>query len=162
MEKYQITVRHDGLNKIRVISGTDRWTVEERARLQTAAWDQSWAIRSEKERKSQDAEKRRLSQEQKKQSASKQTADAEKAIDECENILATGLSIPSAIDWQSLKTFSTFPKPKPTAQLPTEVPVEPMQSDTEFSPKIGVLAWLLPSLRRKVEELLPCAVCREP
>ena len=39
---YEITLRHRGLNKYRVIRGKDRYVVEEKARVQEAAWAEQW------------------------------------------------------------------------------------------------------------------------
>ena len=49
---YQIEIKHDGLNKYRVIKGTDKYVVEQKARVQLMDWDNMWkkkqALQAEK------------------------------------------------------------------------------------------------------------------
>lgn len=151
MQKYQITVRHNGLNKIRVITGPDSRIVEERAQAQAAAWDEIWERRSEKERKSQDVQKRRDGQDRKKQSALQQTADAEHAVKECERLLIAGIAAQAAVDWNSLKSSKPFSEPKPLPAPIANLPEEPKETDAEFVPHIGILGWLFQSIRTRTE-----------
>jgi len=48
---WQIEVRHEGLKKYRLVSGTDRYVVEQKAAAQRAAWDEMWRKRLESEQK---------------------------------------------------------------------------------------------------------------
>lgn len=152
MQTYSITVRHEGLNKIRVITGRDARIVEEKARLQAASWDEMWERRSEKERRSLNTQKRREAVEAAKDLAERQTLSAEQAVEECEKILATGLSQFAQVDWNGLKSQANFDKPQPTKPNLPQLPAEPSENSFEFKPKFGFWGWLLPSIRRRIED----------
>jgi restriction system protein len=48
---WQIEVRHTGLNKYRLIRGTDQYVVEQKAKAQNAAWDEMWRKKVEREQR---------------------------------------------------------------------------------------------------------------
>ncbi len=53
---WQIEVRHDGLNKYRVIRGNDKYIVDQKAEAQKAVWDEMWqkrVVREQQARKTQ-------------------------------------------------------------------------------------------------------------
>ena len=39
---YEIEIRHRGLNKYRHIKGSDKYIVEQKARVQQQVWDEMW------------------------------------------------------------------------------------------------------------------------
>ena len=50
MPSYFIEVKHDGLNKYRMIRGNHSYVVEQKAAAQKAAWDDIWKKKCEKDR----------------------------------------------------------------------------------------------------------------
>ena len=48
---WEITVRHDELNKYRLIRGNDKYVVEQKASEQLAIWNEMWQRKLEKEQK---------------------------------------------------------------------------------------------------------------
>jgi len=48
---WQIELRHEGLNKYRLIRGNDKYVIEQKAAAQRAAWDEMWQKRLEKQNK---------------------------------------------------------------------------------------------------------------
>src|ERR1041385_166155 len=99
---WQIEIRHEGLHKYRVIKGTDRFVVEQKAAAQRAIWNSMWASRIERARKAAD-----------KESAQERTQEAHEILKGRENLLKDSLQIGHAIDWDSLKDKSKFSTPKP-------------------------------------------------
>ena len=60
------------------------------------------------------------------------------------------------LDWESLKTHATFPKPKPQVPPPAEpvppvIPPAPKRSNPLYEPKIGLLDYL--SSARKAKKM---------
>ncbi len=144
---YQIGIRHDELNKYRLIKGNDRYVVEQKARAQLAQWDEMWerrvAAEERRARKEQNAWERRVAaeerrarkeqnaaerraqkeklaadRERKKRLAADRTRDAQAAITASRHLLRDTLSVNDAIDWEKLKDDSQFDKPCPV--LPPE------------------------------------------
>jgi restriction system protein len=53
---YQREVRHTGLNKYRLIRGSNKYVVEQQAAAQLAIWNEMWAKKIEKENKIREKE----------------------------------------------------------------------------------------------------------
>ena len=51
---YTLEVRHPGLNKYRLIRGKDKAVVEERGRVQVAAWNRQWEEQRNRDRRRQE------------------------------------------------------------------------------------------------------------
>ncbi|MBA4311253.1 MAG: restriction endonuclease [Chlorobiaceae bacterium] len=139
---WEIEIRHPGLNKYRLIRGTDKYVVEQKAATQEAAWDEMWRKRSEKE-------ERALNKRTKIEEALSRTRDACEAITELENILRHTLSIDDTIKWESLKDKSIFPKPKPQPQTLQEIPQPPRETAPQYEPELGILDRLFSSRKDK-------------
>lgn len=48
---YQIELKHEGLNKYRVIKGTDPHVVQQKAEMQRRDWDEMWEKKQEQQAK---------------------------------------------------------------------------------------------------------------
>ncbi|MBM4167126.1 MAG: restriction endonuclease [Ignavibacteria bacterium] len=138
---WQIEVRHKGLNKYRLIRGSDKYIVEQKAEAQLATWNEMWA------KKIQNLEAR------------EKTEEAQQAIGELENILDHTLSINDAIIWETLKDRSDFTKPKPlkpvllTKPKLLYFPWEPKETGFKYQPEFGFLDKVSSSRRqRKLDE----------
>ena len=63
---YEIEVKHDGLNKYRLIKGSDYYVVQQKARYQQQQWDEMWEKRLEADRKKALREAAAMEKEEKK------------------------------------------------------------------------------------------------
>jgi restriction system protein len=132
-------LRHQGLKKYRVITGSDWCVVEQKAAAQMAAWDEMW--------------RRRLMVEK----AQAQTREACQAIWELENTLHYALTVHNALDWEALKDKSSFSKPQPKMSSLQHVQEPPRQTEPKYEPQFGFLDKLFSSRRsaktRKAQEV---------
>lgn len=148
---WEIEIRHDGLNKYRHIRGSDRHVVEQKAIAQQLVWDEMWEKKLEAEQKRREREEWHFNKERKKESAVIETQEAQEKIKELEALLQYTLNINDTIDWDSLLDKQVFPDKKPAEPRPHPSPREPLVSDKEFQPKIGLLDKLFKSFRTKKE-----------
>ena len=128
---WETTIRHDELNKYRIIRGKDKYVVEQKAAVQLAAWEEIWQRKLEKEQKLK-------GKQSKTESAIEQTKEATKAIMEIENILRHTLNIDNTIDWETLKDKAKFPKVKPQLPPRLAIPQPPEETDLQYQPKFGL------------------------
>lgn len=150
--KYYIDVHHRGLNKYQRISGTDPHVVEERAAAKQRAWEQEWARRqqSDSERRTRASSKK--AKEQKKDEADRLTREAEAAIGELEQLLASRCTVTEAKLFEGLRDYSRFDEPRPVPPAPLVLPpvpatVEPLQTSPSFGRRM--LELVNPSAKRK-------------
>ncbi len=125
---FQIVVRHAALNRYRVLSGTDWYTVNLKARRQYEAWEREWieqqavqhARKLEVSRRADEArtQKRREQQSalarQCEDWAARQTADALHALDTVRTTLVRTLGVNDAIEWDCSRRSHR----PPTCRLP--------------------------------------------
>jgi restriction system protein len=154
---WEIKIRHDGLHKYRVIRGQDRYVVEEKARHQRALWDEMWARKSAIDASREDREQRAAQREAQKETAEERTVEAREAIDAVENLLKSALVVKHVIDWQSLKDFKPFPKPKPKEPRELVLRREPRPTDEQFQPKFNFWDKLSKSAKKRKEEVAATA-----
>lgn len=138
---WEIEIKHEGLHKYRLIRGSDRYVVEQKARAQQKIWDEMWAKKQQKE---QEIKKGHMGG----QSAEEKTGKAKAEIFEIQNILKYTLMINDAINWEKLKDFSKYPNPEPKLEL-IKLPQEPLQASLKYQPKIGLLEFLFKSFKEK-------------
>jgi len=146
-ERWEITVSHDGLNKFRVVSGPDKWIVEEKARRQQAIWDDQWERKQANEKKRLARELLKADKQEKRRIAQRRSDEAIKQISEAENLLKHTLSIDDAIDWDELKSKTPFSEPTPKKLPKIPAPVKPASSD--FDPKIGFFDIIIPGRKKE-------------
>lgn len=132
MSMWYIEIRHEGLNKYRVIRGQDKYVVEQIAAAQQAVWNGMWQKKLEKRNK----ELGRLS---KIEEASQRSRQATEDIITIENILKHTLEINDTVDWESLKDKSEFGDPKPQPPQLLIVPEPPKETDPKYQPKFRFL-----------------------
>lgn len=140
---YQIEIRHDKLNKYRVIKGTDPNLVETKAILQTAAWDEMWARKEAALNKASAKEEMKLT-------AERRTREAQEAMQAIEMLLKASLDTLPSFDWETLKDRQRYPVAKPVSLPPSIVPIEPSADDQKYIPKRGLLD-LLSFTRRQLK-----------
>jgi restriction system protein len=146
LRRYSVEVRHQGLHKQRVIQGPDDELVQAKARLQATEWDQLWAKRQSAERRTS-----------KKEEAAERTAEAQAVLQSLRELLVSSLSCPKAVDWESLKDRTPFPKPAPKAPERTAspeqdaIPFAPLRTSPSYRPDLGLLDKLIRSRRLEKE-----------
>ena len=129
---YQIEIRHQELNKYRLIRGTDPYVVQQKAETQQAAWAEIWA-------RKEAALQRASAKEEIKQLAERRTREAQKALQGIEILLKASLDTRSEVDWEKLKDKRPYPVPAPEKPQPVAPPREPSAEDRNYSPKLGIL-----------------------
>ena len=137
--RYSVEVRHSGLGKYRVISGTDAYIVNAKARAQQNEWDHQYAIKCDKERRQAERESRRSEEAEKKQEAADRTAEAEQALNEVKGILKATLNVNDAIDWEKLKNREPYSTKEPQQSIYKEFPAEPLPDSPQFQPTITLV-----------------------
>jgi restriction system protein len=148
-QMWQIEVRHDGLNKYRLIRGSDQYVVEQKAAAQHAAWSELWAKRLEAEERKQAIR----SKEEKKALASNRTEDARSALTALEGTLAHTLQVDDEIQWESLLDKTPYPHARPPRHNSDPLPAEPSSSDPKYKPVLGIFDKLFAKRRElKLQE----------
>lgn len=149
---YSLEVRHDGLHKYRLITGKDRYVVQQKANAQLAQWDAAWERRQAQEAQRQARAQEAEAREAKKEEALQRTREAQEAIEQVKGLLAATLNVNDAVDWDTLKDKRPFPEPAPARVTDVE-PIGPPNPDTaHYQPRFSFLDQLFPPLqRRKVE-----------
>lgn len=146
---YEIEVRHEGLNKYRVIRGKDYYIVQQKAEMQKRQWDEMWERKQEQLRKKQERERAAKEKQQKKELAEKLTSEALEQLEIIENTLSHTLNVNDKIDWEELKDISEFPVPEPKKPTEMEIPKKPSLSDAIYQPKFSLIDKLFPSKKQK-------------
>src|SRR5581483_879290 len=147
---YSIEVMHQGLHKHRIIHGPDQQVIEAKLRLQVAEWNAQWEKRVVADQKVTMAYRA-------KELATERTAEAQRALQDLHEILATSLADSKSVDFESLKDRTPFPKAAPVPPRPpavpeqTPIPMAPSRSDFRYRPELGLLDKLLPSRRIEKE-----------
>ncbi|MDD4429611.1 MAG: hypothetical protein PHG64_14655, partial [Paludibacter sp.] len=133
MERYTITVEHKGLEKYRVIRGTDPYEVQRRADSLLKQWDEEWKRKSTIVHGNEEAEER--------------TLDAQEEIRNATQILKTKVLEIIQFDWDSLLNTREFPTVKPKKPNKEKLPPEPLNTEGKYQPKIGFFQGLIKSSR---------------
>jgi restriction system protein len=143
---WQIELRHEGLNKYRLIRGTDKYVVEQKAAAQNAAWDEMWNKKLEKHGHGINKEE-----------AQRRTKEAKGEFEQLENILRHTLAIDDTIKWESLRDTSIFNKPKPDPPTLENVPEPPCKTSIVYQAELTFFDKLIISRKekklKKVQEL---------
>lgn len=155
---YEIEIKHDGLNKYRLIRGTNWYVVQQKAAAQKLQWDEMWRKKSEAERKRVHLDQLYQNKQAKKDLAVEKTYAAREAIEEISTILRATLNVDDTINWDYLKDHSDFPKPKPVRREPPKpvviimTQIEPKLSDAKYQPKLTTLDHILTSRKKEKEK----------
>lgn len=158
---YEIEVTHSGLNKYRHIRGSDKYVVEQKARMLKAQWEEEWERKQEKEQLARTKrqsienklrEKERILQEKEDRRlyAEQLNQEAQAAIEQLKQTLLFTLGVNDAIDWNTLKDNRPYSEPKPKKIIippftPDEIPREPRAEDYAYQPKLNWLCYLFKS-----------------
>ena len=136
---WEAVVKHEGLGKLRVIKGSDKNIVEQKAYLQELAWEEQWQKKLKAEDKKLKREQAAREKDEKKQLAIEKSEEAREVIRSIEQVLHYTLSIDDTIDWESLKDTSKFGKPTPSKPQLKPTPQKPKESDPNYQPILNLL-----------------------
>ncbi|MBS4204317.1 restriction endonuclease [Lederbergia citrea] len=150
---YQIEVKHEGLNKYRVIKGSDSYVVQKKAEMQIKEWDEKWEKKLVLDAKNEAREQAAREKEEKKSLAMQLTNEALEQLKIIENTLQHTLDIDDKINWESLKDNSKFKKKKPKIPAIINEPNEPKKDEEIYKPKLSFLDKIISSRKqKKIEE----------
>lgn len=159
---YQIKVQHKGLNKHRVISGSNQYVAEQKAKAQSTQWEQMWKKRfieasknaAEKEAQAQIEQagkiwnKKQLAEAMQK-IGEEQTKKAQDVLEYIDRTLSHALRKSSKLDWNGMKDNKSLRMAKPRTPKTIPFPREPLESDGEFKPAIGLFEIFSSAAREK-------------
>lgn len=149
---YQIEVCHQGLHKYRLIKGTDRYVVEQKAAAQRRVWDEMWEKKQAAEAVRESRERAVLEKEAKKALAAERTVETQEALAGIEHTLLHTLNINDRIEWDSLLDRKPFPKSLPPEPTWHPFPKEPKESDQQFRPVRKWYHAIFGGLRQRAEQ----------
>lgn len=155
LARFSIKVAHLELHKFQDIKGDDAGVVQGRARAKAAEWDAMWAKSVELAARQAARAAAAHDANQKKQLAADRTTEALQAIEHLNGTLAQTLAVDDAIDWDTLKDTSPYPVPTPGKEAPPTAPEkpqayrEPIATDPEFKPRIGIFDWFSGTRRKQ-------------
>lgn len=148
-----IEIKHEGLNKYRVIKGADPYVVRQKAIVQQKAWDEMWERKKRLQDEREVRERGAREKEQKKELAVQLTNEAIEQLAIIENTLKFTLDVDDKINWETLKDKTEFNIKKPKIQKAIVNRREPKGTDEVYIPKLGLLDNLFASKKqKKVEE----------
>lgn len=145
---YTATISHPGLNRVRVIRGSSRWEIEQKAAAQRAAWDAIYARQRATDNRRDERERRQNAQEQAQEEAEERTEAARELLESIQNTLKTALRRRLVFSWEEKKNRTPFSEPEPTVSY-FAYPPEPQPTDARFTPAVGLLDKIVTPLRDK-------------
>jgi len=128
--RFQIEIAHQGLNKYKIIRGNDPLEVQRKVDAQTAAWNEMWEKKVQKEQKIRGRQQREAQ-------AVEATAQAQKNVKALENLLiyALGAKNTTYQDFLNSKTQFTRVKPQKPVYLHTSPP--PKETDGKYKLQVS-------------------------
>jgi restriction system protein len=149
---YEIEIRHVGLHKYRLIKGSDKYVVEQKALAQKLTWDAIWEKKTSADARRKAKEKIVQSKETNRELALERSEEADNAVKEIENALFHTLNLDDKIDWDTLLDRRPFSKGKPAKPNLKEIPYEPKSTDVNFQVKNKWYYFFLGFLKHKAIE----------
>lgn len=142
MAKYAYTfrqeIRHDGLNKYRVVTAKSRYELNQKVAAIQSQWEEQWTRKCISEQKKRELEARKRDKEQQKldtekaiQFAQEMTKDAEDSIQQIENLLHTVVNKLVPADMYDKTKFSIKSPIRPAVK---DFPREPLRIDEKYNP----------------------------
>lgn len=155
---YSVEIWHDGLNKHRLIKGSDLSVVISKLNIQANDWDEKWEVVSARNDQREERQSKKEQMLDNKAEAASRTQEAVEELTRIQGILKHTLSVNDAIDWESLKSTASFPEPPPAPSRalpppsPARAPTKPLSTDRRFQPMLGFLTFIFPARKRRVIE----------
>jgi len=140
--KYSIEIYHEGLKEHKLISAPECDMLENKVNLQIQKWVEKWY---NLERKRKIAEKKEANKEE----AKIRTEEAEKKLEDIDNLLIHTLDIDDTVDWDMLKKRDEFPETRPNRKYLSR----PRRYSKEYTPNFTFLEKIFKSKKeRKIQE----------
>ena len=136
---WSIEVRHNGLNKYRLIRGQTKEVVEQKAEAQLATWNEMWARKCEVRARAEQREENI-------QTAQILTEEAEEARNQLTSTLLNATIKNHQLDWEKLKRYDIFSETKPVEPAAKPLPAEPDNTKAPYIYQPNFLMQLFPSL----------------
>lgn len=127
---YREEVKHEGLNKYRVITAKSSYELEQKVASIKAQWDAQWRRKCELEHKRAEAEKHKNDIDRAIQLAEEMTRDAENSRKQIENLLQIDISKLNIEDMYDKSEFTTKLPRKPLLE---EFSREPLREDEKYN-----------------------------
>lgn len=134
MSRISREVRHEGLNKFRIVYGETDYEVDQKVEALKAQWDEQWERKQSQEKKRKEREEKRVSAELSQIAAKQETIEAEAVQEAIDNYL-TKSNDQVEISFLSLKKFSEYPIAEPKMPELLEYPRKPLREDEEYNPE---------------------------
>lgn len=138
---WEVEVRHQGLNRYRMIRGRDKWVVDQKAEALRLQWADQWA-------RQQARDHRHHLIASGKDTAAEQTQEASDAVEALKVLLQDIIARPHLVNWDTLKRTAMFDEPKPQPPGKAPAPLEPKPAEKALA-KIGLFEHLIPALKRR-------------
>jgi restriction system protein len=132
-----------------MVRGSDKEVVARIAYAQRLAWEEMWLRKQERIAREDERRQRQTDREAGLTEATERTAHARSEVEALEGILNHTLAINDAVDWERLKDKSSFAIPRPGPTQPQAVPREPLATDADFQPELGLLDKVIKSRREE-------------
>ncbi len=142
--KWRAELKHEGLNKYKIITGYDKNEVEQKAEALSAQWEEMWQKKQEKERI-------KTEKEENIKNALERTKDTQKEIFLIESILNDSIDNFNQFTLDSELDEREFDLPKPTLELEKVAPKKPNEDDDKYKVKFKLFDKL--SKKRKEKKL---------
>jgi len=142
---YEIELKHDALHKYRVIRGSGRYEVEQRASALRQQWSEEWGRRQGVERRRALQLQISNSKQAMKDQAAEQTLAAAAHLDALNSILVECLAEPVPFRWEQLRDSAQFAERRPIERAKLPYPKALDEASFWYQPKVGLLEWILPS-----------------
>ena len=123
--RYQITVSHPELGKARILTGSDTYILESRARELKQRWDEQYEKKLDVERRAEKRQQRSQHLQESQEEARERTDSALSERESLEALLATAIASGLAFNWESLKDQTAYPTPLPLPPVYKLNPFEP-------------------------------------
>ena len=147
--RYTYEVKHEGLGKYRVISGTNNAITKAKASALLQTWEAEYQRKKAKEQEKQESirskeerlneKERRLQLLQRRQDeATERTNEAQAILKNIANTLHVALTSKHAVNWETLKHKDSYSKPKPNEITYLEFPREPQAEDAKYRPALNL------------------------
>lgn len=149
--QYEKEIRHNGLNKYRIVKGSTSYEVEQKANAVLAQWEAQWQRQLEREAKTQAREAKIQNNEDSMQYAAELTAEAEETQAALDSILVDSLSV-EPLDIENQKQNAPFSKEKPFLLPMLSVDEEPQPSDSKYHPQPTFLIKMFKSKMQEFEQ----------
>jgi len=148
LPRYTVEISHNGLGKYRVVSGTDHYVVQAKAKALQLSWDEEYSRKQRKEQEKSSKEQERRSRirsreerqqdvEDKLEEAAQRTEDAKTKLEQIQNTLRSAVKLKHAVNWEKLKCTAPYPIPEPVAPIYHEYPYEPKPDDPKYQPLLN-------------------------